>query len=123
MSATDRAFVEGYASARRLRVEWEGEIGFGRECVGLLDPERDTYIAWTAGTAPRNIADAYHKADYIAVLGRGDGAEAQLATWCRQLAEVGAVYDYREKAGVDLAAFVFGHMDELTAIASSSESA
>lgn len=69
----------------------EGECGFGRECVGILSgdcyPDYEWYDAdydradqngdvWTP-------PDAYHKHPCVAVLGRGEGAEAQLYEWLR----------------------------------------
>jgi hypothetical protein len=116
----DRAFVEGFAAAHGLRANWEGEIGFGRECVGLLDGSRDGYVAWRwdseAGSPPAEVTDAYHKDSYIAVLGRGAEAEKQLRAWCEKLAADGVRFEYRKKDVPDLSTLVFGHTDELTAV-------
>lgn len=116
----DRAFVEGYAAAKNLRVKWDGEIGFGRECVGLLDPDRRSYVAYSWDSPcgpPPEAPDAYHKDNYIAVLGSGPDTEAQLAAWVRRLAEVGATFEYRGKDVPDLGSLLWGHSDELTASA------
>lgn len=112
-----RAFVEGFALAHDLTAEWEGEIGFGRECVGLLDEERHSYVAYSyeGGCGPVDAPDAYHKDNYIAVLGRGENAEEQLANWVRHLAESGVRFERRPKDVQDLGWFAFGHTDEMTA--------
>lgn len=116
MSAGARASVENFAREHGLRAEWQGEIGFGRECVGLLDPDRRCYVRWTDGCQPATVPDAYHKGDYIAVLGRGERAEQQLREWCRHLAKVEAEFVYLEKEMPDLATLAYGYTDELTAV-------
>lgn len=113
MALADRRYVEGFAAAHGLRVEWEGEVGFGRACVGLLDATRDTYVRWLEGAGPVDAPDAYHKDDYLAVLGRGDEAEEQLARWVAHLASNGASFEYVLKMTPDLSTLVYGYVDEL----------
>ena len=102
MSADEVAFLRDWADRNKARFEPEGQIGFGRECVGIL-ARNDSYPAWeydgidgvtpdwvTADAAPPNeVRDAYHKGPYLAVLGRGDDAVHQLYLWVRQLDERG----------------------------------
>lgn len=68
----------------------DGEVGFGRECVGITKdgnfPDYRWYNETTYERADPNgevwvPEDAYHKHDCVAVLGRGEGAEAQLYEW------------------------------------------
>lgn len=47
-----REAVEEYAARVGLRVEWEGEVGFGRECVGLVDPDANQYVGYVRGYPP-----------------------------------------------------------------------
>lgn len=90
------AWLRGYASGAGLVLDLEGEVGFGRECVGLLlDGEYvdwDEYAPEGEGTGPRGEAvDAYHKHPCIAVLGRGVEAEKQLYEWVNRIVTAGAV--------------------------------
>lgn len=113
MSSGARAHVQTFATRHGLKADFAGTIGFGRECVGLLDPERETYVRWTDGCCPAAVADAYHKADYIAVLGRGDRAEEQLREWVRHLEKVAVRFVYEPKEVPDLSTLVYGYADEL----------
>lgn len=96
------AWLEKWCSAHELTLDLEGECGFGRECVGVSDGmggwvDYDTFdwdtmqrLPEQEGLAPGEDApDAYHKHDCLAVLGRGEGAEAQLYAWVHRLAEAG----------------------------------
>lgn len=109
----DRAFLEGFAAGAGLRLDLDGEIGFGRECVGLLDSGRETYLAWGEGCEPKGAPDAYHKSDYVAVLGRSPDAIAQLAAWVRSIVAEPFVLVYRPKDVPDLSTLVYGYSDEL----------
>lgn len=63
----------------------EGEIGFGRPCVGILNQETESYLAYQTYDRDYNSKlmhevayntqpeDAYHKGPYLAVL--HDGSE------------------------------------------------
>lgn len=80
-----------WAAQNGLQLKLEGECGFGRECVGVsveetypdyewydddynrIDPNGDVWL-------PEN---AYHKHPCVAVLGRGEVAEAQLYEWLK----------------------------------------
>jgi hypothetical protein len=103
------AWLEGWCSAHGLVLELEGEVGFGRECVGVMAPDPfggayvdfDTYdpatfdpLPFQEGLIPGAEApDAYHKHDCLCVLGRGPEAEAQLYAWVRRLADAGALIE------------------------------
>jgi len=86
-----------WAAKHNLKLNLEGECGFGRECVGVSsdgnypdyqwydeDYERadDNGEVWT----PPN---AYHKHPCVAVLGRGEEAEKELYDWLRWFDENG----------------------------------
>lgn len=72
------------------RLELEGEIGFGRQCVGILCEGQYPEYTWfdaATGVWPNGDVwspeDAYHKGEYMAVLGRGDDAIRELYVWGR----------------------------------------
>ena len=93
-----------FASTFKLIFKEEGEVGFGRECVGFVTehgsyldyhPYSSTYkpgeinvsgfeeikeFAKVNLHAPDGI-ESYHKHDCLAVLGSGDEAIIQLAKW------------------------------------------
>ena len=91
-----------WAANAGLRLELVGECGIGRECVGVeangsypdyewSDPETwdridDNGKVWTPPAA-------YHKHPCVAVLGRGEDAEAQLYDWLRWFDEHGFVLE------------------------------
>lgn len=91
------AWLRGYAAGAGLVLDLEGEVGFGRECVGLLlDGEYVDYDEYATGEescAPRHeeAPHAYHKHPCLAVLGRGTEAEKELHDWARRIVEAGAV--------------------------------
>lgn len=96
-------WMKQWCERNGARLELVGECGFGRECVGVvclgvypdytwrdndstsenyyerIDPNGDVFTP----------ADAYHKHDCVAVLGRGEYAEAQLYDWLKWFEENG----------------------------------
>lgn len=81
------AYIKAYAESIKCVATFEGECGFGRECVGLL--YGGTYPDYNCEddkvTPPDEVKDAYHKHDCLAVLGRGPEAIYQLYLWVRKL--------------------------------------
>ncbi len=77
-----------WAAKNGVQLTLEGECGFGRECVGILKdgvyPDYDYDIP-----SLRIPEDAYHKHNCVAVLGRGENAEAQLYEWLKWFDENG----------------------------------
>lgn len=82
-----------WAHKNKVRLELEGEVGFGRECVGILCGDNFPDYEWYNGDDYSKRADnngkvwtpedAYHKHTCVAVLGRGEPAEAQLYEWLK----------------------------------------
>lgn len=74
-----------------LKLELEGECGFGRECVGVSTGDCYPDYQWYDESYKRidtngdvwTPPNAYHKHPCVAVLGRGEGAEKQLYEWLR----------------------------------------
>lgn len=93
--------IQDFANKHKIVFEDNGEIGFGRECVGLL--RGDNYIEYNPTDrdykdlpefyderfyeiAPEN---AYHKGSYLAVLGRDEKSIVQLSEWVDALNKIG----------------------------------
>ena len=106
-------YITEWASRYRASLQLNGEVGIGRECVGVLMGHayidttdvkaREAYQPGGDWWEPEN---SYHKHDCLAVLGRGDGALAQLYEWVRWLDGRGYGIEevYRQpSSGVDLA--------------------
>lgn len=82
-----------WAHKNKLRLELEGECGFGRECVGVLaDTVGYPDYKWSDNETWERLdkngdvwvpEDAYHKHPCVAVLGRGTAAESQLYEWLK----------------------------------------
>ena len=81
-----------WAAKNHLALELEGEVGFGRDCVGVLAgdqyPEYHWYDSGTLTQLDNNgkvwtPANAYHKHECVAVLGHGEAAEAELYEWLK----------------------------------------
>lgn len=75
-----------------LALQLEGEVGFGRECVGVLANDQypdyhwyddETYDRLDNNGEVWTPEDAYHKHPCVAVLGRGESAEEQLYRWLK----------------------------------------
>ena len=103
---TDRETCQRFANQHKVIFEDDGEVGFGRECVGFIsrsggfldhNPRRaPNYEAIEEAACElahpgEGIFDAYHKHECMAILGRGAGAVSQLALWVRQLEAAGTV--------------------------------
>jgi len=80
-----------WAAKNSLQLELKGECGFGRVCVGVLTDGKYADYHWHDTSYERldnngevwTPPDAYHKHDCVAVLGRGEPAEAQLYDWLK----------------------------------------
>jgi hypothetical protein len=106
-------YLTDWAARYGATLQAAGEVGIGRECVGIL--KGSTYVD-TAGVKEREAyqpggdwwqpEDAYHKHDCMAVLGRGDGPLGQLYQWVKWLDGHGYGIEevYRQpSSGIDLA--------------------
>jgi hypothetical protein len=83
-------WMKGWAERNGCTLQLEGECGFGRECVGILAQDLYPDYTWRDDKTYERIDNngevwtpesAYHKHDCVAVLGRGEYAEAQLFEW------------------------------------------
>jgi len=105
------AQIRDYAGKNRTYLELKGEVGFSRECVGLLHGTQYPSYSWESipgdymskwesteeATPPPEVTDAYHKHDCLAVLGRGDSAIRQLWYWVKKLEANGVVVVVEER--------------------------
>ena len=97
-------YITEWASRYRCSLQLNGQVGFGRDCVGVL--KGDTYIDYGDHVGIWTPEDAYHKHYCIAVLGHGDDALAQLYEWVKWLDENqwGVEEVYRQpSSNIDLA--------------------
>ncbi len=84
-------WMKTYCGRLGAIIDLDGEVGFGRKCVGIVvsdtypdyewsDEETEKYVdnggVWTP-------EDAYHKHPCVCVLGHGEHAESQLYEWLR----------------------------------------
>ena len=101
-----KAHIQSFANKHKLIFDDEGQVGFGRDCVGLK--HGDNYVDFNPCNsmtyesieefhderlyeiAP---ADAYHKHDCLAVLGHGDDSIRQLCEWIEKLEALGATIE------------------------------
>lgn len=86
-------YLADWAVRNDCQFKLEGEVGFGRECVGMLrgNSYLDYSHLWQEMPGeefwwPQN---AYHKHDCMAVLGRGPDAVRELYDWAKWLDEHG----------------------------------
>jgi len=82
-----------WAHKNKLRLELEGECGFARKCVGVVNDtvgypsyewfDKKTYKRLDKNGDVWTPEDAYHNHPCVAVLGRGMDAESQLYDWLK----------------------------------------
>lgn len=99
--------LQRFANEHKLILQDEGEVGFGRPCVGFLG-KSGNYVDYNPLAAPdyldyaveyderlvSPVKDAYHKHDCMAVLVHGedyDAALEQLNEWIVHVEAQGAV--------------------------------
>lgn len=92
-------YMKDWCYRNKLVLQLEGEVGFGRECVGVthggsypdyMDHDDETYET-LFGEEVWKPDDAYHKHGCVSVLGRGEHAESQLYEWLKWFYENGYV--------------------------------
>lgn len=104
------AFLERWAAENGCRFNPEGEVGFGRECVGITTgSEYPAYEAYDSdlnlthvcseASPPAGVPNAYHKHPCLAVLGQGPEAIHELYIWVQHLAEQGIKVENRARQG------------------------
>lgn len=114
VNAQRLAIVREWAESHDCRLELEGEVGFGRECVGILwpgpgggwgghyvDTPSSTHNEYPPGYsgglitpeyrvvldkyAPPEDVAAYHKHDCLCVLGRDEDSVEGLVRWVEKI--------------------------------------
>lgn len=98
-----------WAHNNKVVLNLEGECGFGRECVGILADNKYPDYEWYSSDWDRSDSngevwtppDAYHKHPCVAVLGRGEAAEAQLYEWLKWFDENNFKVDLSPKENLD----------------------
>lgn len=93
-------FMQLWAARNKCYLELEGEVGFWRECVGILQgtsyvdtpgSSHNSYREYDEIQPPEAVESAYHKHDCLCVLGRDEDSIHQLYRWVEKLVANGAV--------------------------------
>ena len=116
-----KANIQEFADRFRLIFEDDGEVGFGRKCIGLTDgsnyidynptqfPDYDYveefYDERLYDIVPEN---AYHKHNCLAVLGNEESSIIQLSEWINKLKELGAVVEKYKTGATGIQALISG---------------
>lgn len=84
------AALSVWATKNNCQLSLEGEIGFGRPCVGILSQGSYVYYDYDDPNYPDlfpigGVENAYHKSECLAVLGSGDKALLELFRWVQHL--------------------------------------
>ena len=89
MNSEKIAYMVEWAAKGGALLEINGEVGFGRPCVGIC--KGSSYIDYSYDDDIWHPEDAYHKHDCLAVLVRGEREDAleQLYQWVKWLDENG----------------------------------
>ncbi len=96
------AYLVRWTGQQGALFQMHGEVGFGRECVGVLI--NTSYVETPGRSSEFAPENAYHKHDCLAVLGRGAIPERQLYEWVRKIDAAGGtikVEDRRVHDGLD----------------------
>lgn len=101
-----------WAAEQGCVLELDGEVGFGRECVGILwrthyvdtpgsghNDDGPCFGHDSPGGPPEDI-DAYHKHDCLAVLGRDGQAIDGLLRWVEKIRANGGRIVVKDRASV-----------------------
>lgn len=83
--------MQQWSAKQNVELDLEGSCGFGRDCVGITTQNNYPSYQWfdedyNQSDSNGDVftpADAYHKHPCVAVLGRGEEAEAQLYDWLK----------------------------------------
>jgi glycyl-tRNA synthetase beta subunit len=116
-----KANIQEFANRFKLIFEDDGEVGFGRKCVGLTngsnyvdynptqypnyDYVEEFYDERLFDIVPEN---AYHKHNCLAVLGNEETSIIQLSEWIDKLKELGAVVEKYKTGATGIQALITG---------------
>lgn len=81
-------YLTRWAADQGCTLDLKGEVGFGRECIGIVKGNQYVDTGLTLQDVLRPD-DAYHKQDCLAVLGRDTDQLEQLYDWVRAIDEAG----------------------------------
>jgi hypothetical protein len=116
-----KANIQEFANRFKLIFEDDGEVGFGRKCIGLTngsnyvdynptqypdyDYVKEFYDERLFDIVPEN---AYHKHRCLAVLGCDESSIIQLSEWIDKLKELGAVVEKYKTGATGIQALITG---------------
>jgi hypothetical protein len=116
-----RENIQAFADRFKLIFDEAGEVGIGRECVGLrnhssfveFNPVEPPEYGFVPEYYDERLFDirpenGYHKFDCLAVLGRGDDAIRELSEWVDKLNSLNAVVETRSSNSLSVGSMLFG---------------
>jgi hypothetical protein len=86
--------IHSFCEKHGVQVSFEGHIGFGRACVGVY--HGTSYVEARGLRSAPGLSNPYHKGPYMAVLGHGAEAVAELAAWCEHMESLGVTIEIAE---------------------------
>lgn len=91
--------MQHWAAKNQHYLETSGQVGFGRDCVGIVKNDHYPDVDCTDERlcAPEEVEHAYHKTDCLCVLGHGTDRLHELYLWVKKLADNGAVIITQER--------------------------
>ena len=113
--------IQEFANRFKLIFEDDGEVGFGRKCVGLTNG--NNYVDYNPTQFPdydyveefydERLYDiipenAYHKHNCLAVLGNEETSIIQLSEWIDKLKELEAVVEKYKTGATGMQALITG---------------
>ena len=116
-----KANIQEFANRFKLIFEDDGEVGFGRKCVGLTNG--NNYVDYNPTQFPdydyveefydERLYDiipenAYHKHNCLAVLGNEETSIIQLSEWIDKLKQLGAVVEKYKTGATGIQALITG---------------
>lgn len=108
------AYLQEVAAKWECQLELEGEVGFGRECVGIQDAGGTHYVDYLHLEESDRLkppwwqpVDAYHKHPCLAVLGRDEIAVSQLYEWVRNLVAAGYTVETKLRTSYNIIDLIF----------------
>ena len=116
-----KANIQEFANRFKLIFEDDGEVGFGRKCIGLTkesnyvdyNPTQYPYHDYVKEFYDERLFDivpenAYHKHNCLAVLGCDESSIIQLSEWIDKLKELGAVVEKYKTGATGMQALITG---------------